>query len=192
MGLTDPQPVALTLPWGKGPRVLGVLAGASLLLCLIPTGALAQQQGDAPEISSHSLPDAPLPNLGLGPQNSAQQTQPAEGSASVVGTVLDVRGASVPGAQVSLMHKDGTELHTIVSEANGEFTFTKILPGSYLVIVNAEGFATFTSVEFIVTMQQSYEVPGVSLSIVKNNRRCDVRGRFRRVADAPCRCRQPQ
>ena len=63
-------------------------------------------------------------------------------------------GASVPGAQVSLMHKDGTELHTMVSEANGEFNFTKILPGSYLVIVNAKGFATFTSAEFVVTIQQ--------------------------------------
>ncbi len=134
---------------------------------MVPVSALAQQQSAGLEVSGGSLLDAPLPNFGL--QNSAQQTLSAEGSASVVGTVLDVRGASVPGAQVSLMHKDGTELHTIVSEANGEFTFTKILPGSYLVIVNAEGFATFTSVEFIVTMQQSYEVPGVSLSIATAN-----------------------
>ena len=67
------------------------------------------------------------------------------------------------------MHKDGTELQTMASDPNGDFKFTKILPGSYLVIVNAEGFATFTSVEFVVTMQQSYEVPGVSLSIATAN-----------------------
>jgi hypothetical protein len=67
------------------------------------------------------------------------------------------------------MHRDGTELHTMVSEANGEFNFTKIPPGSYLVIVNAKDFATFTSAEFVVSMQQAYEVPDVSLSIATAN-----------------------
>jgi hypothetical protein len=68
-----------------------------------------------------------------------------------------------------LMHEDGTELHTMVSEANGEFNFAKIPPGSYLVIVNAKDFATFTSAEFVVSMQQAYEVPDVSLSVATAN-----------------------
>jgi Carboxypeptidase regulatory-like domain len=53
------------------------------------------------------------------------------------------------------MQGDGTEVHTVVSEANGEFNFTKIPAGSYLVIVNAKDFATFTSVEFVVADQES-------------------------------------
>jgi len=53
----------------------------------------------------------------------------------------------------------------MVSEANGEFNFTKIPPGSYLVIVNAKGFAPFTSAEFDVAVRQTYEVPHVSLSV---------------------------
>ena len=36
-------------------------------------------------------------------------------------------------------------------------------------IVNAKGFAPFTSAEFIVTMQQAYEVPDVSLSVATAN-----------------------
>jgi Carboxypeptidase regulatory-like domain len=132
---------------------------------MVPASAFAQQQTAGRGLPSGSLADAPLTNLG----DSGQQTLPTEGSASVGGTVLDVRGTSVPGAQVSLMPKDGTELQTMASDANGEFKFSKILPGSYLVIVNAEGFATFTSVEFLVTMRQSYEVPGVSLSIATAN-----------------------
>ena len=67
------------------------------------------------------------------------------------------------------MHGDGTQLYTMVSEANGEFSFTKIPPGSYLVIVDAEGFAPFTSPEFDVTVQQTYEVPNVSLSVATAN-----------------------
>lgn len=134
-----------------------VLAGVSLLLCILPTGALAQQQPAAREISTRSLADAPLPNSGL------------EGSASVLGTVFDISGASVSGAEVSLMHEDGTELHTIVSGANGEFNFTQIPAGSYLVIVNAKDFATFTSAEFVVARQQIYEVPDVSLTVATAN-----------------------
>ena len=64
--------------------------------------------------------------------------------------MLDVSGAAVSGADVSLMHEDGTQLHTMVSEEDGEFNFTKIPVGSYLVTVNAKGFAPFTSAEFAV------------------------------------------
>jgi hypothetical protein len=83
----------------------------------------------------------------------------------VTGTVLDVSGASVAGAEVSLMHKDGTELHAMLSGVNGEFDFTKIPSGSYLVLVNAKNFALFTSAEFVVAAEQTYDVPNVSLSV---------------------------
>jgi hypothetical protein len=39
-----------------------------------------------------------------------------------------------------------------------------ILPGSYRVIVNAEGFAPFTSAAFVVTEEQEYEIPDLLLS----------------------------
>src|SRR5215469_4572493 len=142
-----------------------VLAGTSVLLCLVPASALAQQPARR-ETSSHSLPGEPPES---GPKTSAQQSLFAEGSANVAGTVLDVSGAAVPGAEVSLIHGDGTQLHTMVSEANGEFSFTKIPPGSYLVMVSAKGFAPFTSPEFDVTEQQTYEVLNVSLSVATAN-----------------------
>jgi hypothetical protein len=140
---------------------------------LVPANAFAQQPTTEREISSRSLPDAPLPHPD--PRNSAPQTPPADGSASVAGIVLDVSGATVSGADVSLMHGDGTQLHTMVSEANGEFTFTKIPAGSYLVTVNAKGFALFSSPEFALAVQQAYEVPGVSLSVASANMEVTVR-----------------
>ena len=150
-----------------------VLASASLLLWFVPTNALAQQQTSARAINTHSLPDVPLPHSD--PQNSAPQTPPAEGSASVAGTVLDVSGATVSGADVSLMHEDGTQLHTMVSEANGEFAFRRIPAGSYLVTVNAKGFAPFTSPEFALDVKQAYEVPDVSLSVASASIEVTVR-----------------
>jgi hypothetical protein len=173
MGVADLRAVVSSQPRERAlrkaarPCLHAVFASASLLVCLVPGSALAQQQTAGGGIISRSLPDAPLAHSD--PQNSAQQTLPAEGSASVAGTVLDVSGATVSGADVSLIHGDGTQLLTMVSEANGEFSFTKIPAGSYLVTVNAKGFAPFTSAEFAVALQQAYEVPDVSLSIEATN-----------------------
>lgn len=178
-GVTEPRTSASFLPWNRAlrnagcPRLRAVLASASLLLCMVSASALAQQQTAGSGIISRSLPDAPLPKSVQ--QGSAQQLLSVEGSASVAGIVLDATGATVPGAAVSLTHGDGTQSHTMVSDANGEFNFTEIVPGSYLVIVNAQGFAPFTSAEFAVTVQQAYDLPDVSLSVETANTVVTVR-----------------
>lgn len=179
LGLTGPRTSAPFLPWNRAlrnagcPRFRAVLASASLLLSVVSASAHAQQQTAESEITSRSLPDAPLPKSLQ--QGSARQLLSVEGSASVVGTVLDASGATVPGAVVNLTQGDGTQLHTLVSDANGEFNFTEIVPGSYLLIVNAQGFAPFTSAEFAVTVQQAYEFPDVSLSVATANTFVTVR-----------------
>jgi hypothetical protein len=144
-----------------------VLAIAALLFCIIPANLLAQQPATARGISSLSLPDEPLPK--------SASPSPAEHSASVAGTVLDVSGATVSGAEVTLTRGDGPPLHSTVSEANGEFTFSKVLPGSYLIVVSAKGFAPFSSAEFVVTAQQAYVVPAVALSVATASMEVTVR-----------------
>jgi hypothetical protein len=136
------------------PHLYAVLACAPLLLCLASASLPARQQTAGLGTSRSFLPEAPLP-----------KTPAADGLASVAGTVLDLSGATVSGADVDLMHSDGTQSHTVLSDANGEFSFLKILPGSYLVVVRAKGFAPFTSVEFLVTDQQVYELRDISLSV---------------------------
>jgi hypothetical protein len=89
--------------------------------------------------------------------------------------VLDASGASVSGADVTLMPRDGTRAQTMVSDASGEFIFTEILPGSYFVVVDAKGFADFSSAEFVVAAQQAYEVPDISLSLAATSMEVTVR-----------------
>jgi hypothetical protein len=169
MGLTEPGRVTSSLLYKCALRkatsacVPAVLASALLVLCMIPTRASAQQQIAGRETISRSFPDAPLAKSD--PKSSPANSVSVEESASVAGTILDVSGAGVPGAEVSLTHEDGTELRTMVSEAGGEFNFSKIPPGPYLVVVNAQGFAPFTSVEFVVSGEQAYEMPDVLLSV---------------------------
>jgi len=154
-------------------RLHAVLASSSLLLGILPASGLAQERTAGSATSSRSLPDTPLAKPD--PQNSAPQALPEEGSASVAGTVEDASGATISGADVGLMHEDGTQLHAMVSEANGEFNFAKIPAGSYLVIVSAKGFATFTSAEFDIAVRQAYEIPNVLLSVATANLEVTVR-----------------
>ena len=142
---------------------------------LVPAGALAPCSHPLRErlVQQHPSPDAPLPHSV--PRDSAPQSPHAEGEASVAGTVLDVSGATVSGADVSLTREDGTPLRTMVSEASGEFTFTKIPAGSYLVTINAKGFAPFTSPEFAVAVRQAYELPDVSLALATASMEVTVR-----------------
>ena len=161
------------LKWATSLRPLPALASSPLLLCLITVTTYAQQQASELRISSSMLPDAPLPQSD--PQISTEQTPSAEGSAAVSGVVLDGSGAAVTGAQVSLTHRDGTQLRSLMSGGMGEFAFTRLPVGSYLVTINAKGFATFTSGEFTLSPQQSYEVPSISLSIASANSEMTVR-----------------
>src|ERR1700722_880178 len=166
-----------------------VLASMPLLLCMVPGSARAQQRTDGRGLNGRSLPDVPLPNSN--PQNSAQQTLPAEESASVAGTVLDVSGATVSGADVRLIDGDGTQLHTMVSAANGEFTFTKIPAGCYLVTVYAKGFGPFSSAEFALAVKQAYEIPDVSLSVAMASMEVTVRP-TELIADEQIRAEEKQ
>jgi Carboxypeptidase regulatory-like domain len=148
-------------------RPHAVLACTPLLLCLLPTTALAQQRAAGLQISSSILPEEPRPQLG--PQRSA------DGSASVSGVVLDISGASVPGAQVSLTDMGGAQQRTLLSGAHGEFAFTRLPPGSYLVIVHAKGLEPFTSAEFDITAQQAYELPRILLPVATASTEITVR-----------------
>ncbi len=177
--LAEPRTADSFLPWNhpfrKAPyrHLHAVLVSSWLLLWMVPASVLAQQQTADSGISSRFLPDAPLPKSG--PQSSAQLTASSEGSASVAGTVMDLSGATVSGADVRLMHRDGSQMHTMASEADGEFNFMKIFPGSYLVIVNAKGFAPFASAEFVLTAGQAYEVPEISLAVATASMEVTVR-----------------
>ena len=148
-------------------RPHALLGCASLLLCLVPADAVAQHPTATLPTDSNSLPDAPSPQSRL--QNSAEHRASTEGSASVSGTVLDLSGAAVVAARVSLRLRDGRELQALASGADGGFTFAKLPAGAYFVIVSAQGFAPFTSAEFTVTAQQAFRVPDVSLAIATAN-----------------------
>lgn len=149
--------------WFRSPVVLG--SASFLLLFAISATAHGQQQLAELSVSSSSssLPDAPLPQSP--PQSSTGQSSFANGAATVSGVVLDSTGAAIPGAQVSLTHADGTQPRRLTSGGGGEFAFSGLSAGSYVIIVNAKGFAPFTSTGFDLSPQQAYQVPNLTLAV---------------------------
>jgi hypothetical protein len=117
--------------------------------------------------------DVFLPNAPSSSTAGAAQAQPqkdekssvGQNEAIISGTVLDTTGATVPGAQISLTHTDGTHRRTLISGVNGAFAFTKLSPGSYLITVEAPGFKPFTSTELVVTTQQILDMLPISLTV---------------------------
>jgi Carboxypeptidase regulatory-like domain len=62
---------------------------------------------------------------------------------SLVGTVKDAQGATVPGATVTVTNKDtGLTLDT-TTNSEGAYSFTNVLPGNYDVKISLTGFREF-------------------------------------------------
>jgi Carboxypeptidase regulatory-like domain len=114
---------------------------------------------------------------GTGPvgQGCVSQTQAAKGSGSIVGTVLDVNGTGIPGAQIKLTNVSVSQHYTLMSAENGEFSFTNLPPGTYFITVDAKSFEPYTSAQFTIAAGQVYELPKIQMSIATQRQTVVVR-----------------
>lgn len=95
-------------------------------------------------------------------QISAPEPRPG----TIVGTVLDVTGAVVPGATVVLEGPNRDLERRVSSQDNGLFKLDGVKPGiPYRVTIRADGFADWTSGEIILTPSQYFLLNGVSLRV---------------------------
>ncbi len=127
---------------------------AALLFVAMVSGAAAGAQGYGPvDDVMATLPEAPEPQVA--------------GTASVSGIVLDVKGAVVPGAKVTLTGT-GKELAT-ESDAAGLFRFSGLPTGTVRVVVTAKGLETFVSNDIKLTAGEKFELPRIDLPVAPLN-----------------------
>ena len=95
----------------------------------------------------------------------AQQPLPqAPQTATIMGTVLDITGGTVPNATV--VSQGPNENRTLETGDDGFFKFDGINPGTpILILVTASGFKSWTSSEIILQSGQSFILTGVTLAV---------------------------
>jgi hypothetical protein len=111
------------------------------------------------------LPDSSEPRAGAATAIAESQTV-SSFTSTLSGTVLDTNGDVIQGAHVQLSQAsaEGMEREN-KSGATGQFVFTDIEPGTYIVTVTGEGMAKFVSKPIAVGAGESVIAPNVVLGI---------------------------
>ena len=101
-----------------------------------------------------------LPTLGQNTQTPARQ------SASIIGTVTDLNGDTVPNAAVVLKGPDLHYDHTVATSENGFFEFHDVTPGVPIhIVVSAKNFADWKSATITLEPGEFKIVAGIQLRI---------------------------
>jgi hypothetical protein len=116
-----------------------------------------------------------------------QTIKPEEaGAASVSGTVLDTSGAAISGAEITLTENRRSQVRSTSTGTDGSFVFRSLAPGSYTIIVKANGFQQSVSPEF--TLTQVKPAPAkylIGIDPVRPRHACYRRTRGQRLFDNP-------
>ncbi len=96
----------------------------------------------------------------LAPNLVAQTT-----TASLAGTVLDTTAAVVPKANVQLKNEANGDLRRTVSNSDGYFAFAAVVPGSYTVSVELQGFNRWEQTGVILTAGDKRIIANVILKV---------------------------
>ncbi len=91
---------------------------------------------------------------------------PEPQTGTIIGTVIDMNDATVPGATVALEGPSLADPQRVVTDDNGFFKLEHLNPGiPYHVTVSASGFADWNSPEVILKPGQNMNLTGIRLRI---------------------------
>ena len=89
---------------------------------------------------------------------AATHLQAQTGNGSILGTVLDAAGATVAGAQITIMNQDTGTVLNIETTASGLFDAPSVPAGNYTVKVTLAGFAPYEVRNVVVTVGSATQI----------------------------------
>jgi len=104
-------------------------------------------------VASFELPDAP----------GFQASDSVEGSIS--GTVVDLNGTEVKGAQVILSSAGMAPERTVTTDDAGSFDFADVTPGKYTLAVKSTDFSNWVSKEIVLAPGENYDALQIKLRL---------------------------
>jgi hypothetical protein len=98
-----------------------------------------------------------------------------ETTSAITGQIIDVTGAVVPGAMVTITNR-GTGLERSLRTDNaGQFNFPQLAPGTYSVRAEADGFDT-QQIDGVVSSLGQKQTVNFTLKVAQSNQTIEVRG----------------
>ncbi|PYX52694.1 MAG: carboxypeptidase regulatory-like domain-containing protein, partial [Acidobacteria bacterium] len=149
-------------------RIVFVLALVTLSWASFGFGQNPQQtppSANEPAPQSHGTGPAQEQPSGQVPGNIA--------SGSIIGSVVDQSGALVAGARVTLNGGGPSSSQVALTGADGQFSFTNIVPGPFRLTITSSGFAAQTSAG-ILHLGEVATVPQIVLDVASNVTEVDV------------------
>jgi len=136
-----------------------VLAIFAATLLLAGSGRSAFAQDSAPQQAASDPQSLALPQVAL--PVTKDQAKSAPGTVS--GSIIDVTGAPVVGAKITLTRPDQSTVDQF-SDENGRFTFSNVKAGDFQLTISSPGF-TSQGTSGLLHDGENYSVPQVSLSL---------------------------
>src|SRR5215470_13013603 len=117
-----------------------------------------------------------LAGIAVSVQCTAQKSDPADPKpGTIVGTVIDINGDTVPGATVVLKGLDTNNGRTLVTPESGYFSFQDVNPGvPYQISIAANGFADWTSPTMALEPGQYKILDGIQMRIAAEHSEVQV------------------
>jgi Carboxypeptidase regulatory-like domain len=140
----------------SGKLLLG-LSLAAAFSCVSAAPAFSQDAG--PQAASDPQPPV-IPQPSAAPLTK-DQSKSAPGT--VCGSIIDVTGAPVVGAKITLTHPDQSSEEQF-SDENGRFTFSNVKPGDFQLTIASPGF-TSQGTSGLLHSGENYSVPEVALTL---------------------------
>ena len=132
-----------------------------VLICSSPTPAQTEQS-PARLVVENSPPNSPTPEMAI---DAPEDLQKVPGT--ITGSVVGQDGIAVAGAHVQLSQEGQSVSWEVTSNEEGQFTFTKVAPGSFQLVITSEGFAAHTSTGELHS-GENFTVPQVSMVLATN------------------------
>ncbi|MBI3207791.1 MAG: carboxypeptidase regulatory-like domain-containing protein [Candidatus Solibacter usitatus] len=100
----------------------------------------------------------------------------------ISGTVTDPIGAVIAGAKVSLTHDLSRQLRAFITDADGNFLFTNLMPGNYSVRIAHPGFKGYDQKGIVVTAEERVSLHQLKLSVGDTSTTVEVVADLARVS----------
>jgi hypothetical protein len=141
----------------SGKLLLGV-SFAALLYCGSVGSAFGQDA--MPQQAASDPQPLALPQPSAAPL-AKDQSKSAPGT--ICGSIIDVTGAPVVGAKITLTRTDQSTTDEF-SDENGRFTFSNVRPGDFQLTISSPGF-TSQGTSGLLHSGENYSVPEVALTL---------------------------